>query len=249
MNRRIFVIAFASFALNGQTIKKEATVNTRYGSFYFYGIVVQRSPCRFYANVLNQTSITWEKPLFAAKASGLDSSGKRITFTITIRAPDLSANSREFELAHGICSLTEDDESPKVDRLSISMMGGTPDKEDLAAFERRTAARKRDAEAAAASTAARNSRLAKLPLITSGGESAFIGSDRKCAEQFQQALAMDGLEKRKRFADLISFGCGFLTNSPARAVIGPRDGNYVAVTLADGKQEGKSGWVPTSWLH
>ena len=62
--------------------------------------------------------------------------------------------------------------------------------------------------------------LAKLPMIVSGGESIFLGSDRKCAEQFQQALAMDGLEKRKRLADLISHGCGFIAASPARVTGG-----------------------------
>lgn len=110
---------------------------------------------------------------------------------------------------------------------------------DLAAAER-----KRVADAAAA----RAAYLAKLPLMNAGSPLAFLGSDRKCAEQFQQALGMDGLEKRKRIADLISYGCGVTVDSPVRVVAGQQDRDFLVVTVADGKFEGKSGWVPVSWL-
>lgn len=123
------------------------------------------------------------------------------------------------------------------------------DRERVAAAQRKAAiasaaVRKREVEAANA----RAARLAKLPWVNSGGLSAFIASDRKCAEQFQQALAMDGLEKRKHLADLLSYGCGFLADSPVHAELLQKDGNYALVKLAEGKQDGRSGWVPVAWM-
>ena len=120
------------------------------------------------------------------------------------------------------------------------------------ATQARAAARAADerarGNAAEARVAARAAELAKLPLLSSGGTTAFVGADRKCAQQFQEALALDGLEKRKRIADLVTYGCGFIAHSPIRVTTTPQLGEYVLITIADGNQAGRSGWVPVLWV-
>lgn len=111
-----------------------------------------------------------------------------------------------------------------VDRIEALLTAGVPDLE----------------------TIKRNAYLAKLPLISA--EMLFIGSDRKCAEQFQQTMAMEGLEKRKRLSELQEYGCGFITDGPVRAEILRKDSAFVAVKLANGQHAGKSGWVPAAWV-
>lgn len=90
--------------------------------------------------------------------------------------------------------------------------------------------------------------MGRYTILDSGTASIFIGSDRKCAEEFQQALGMEGLEKRKRIADLVAYGCGFLADGPVHVAVARRDSNYMIVTPAEGKHQGQSGWVPAAWV-
>ena len=85
-------------------------------------------------------------------------------------------------------------------------------------------------------------------MLNSGIPMAFLGSDRKCATQFQEALAMEGLEKRKRIAELVSFQCGVLVDNSVHVAPGQREGNLMVVTVGEGKYERKSGWVPVAWV-
>ncbi len=96
--------------------------------------------------------------------------------------------------------------------------------------------------------AARAAYLGGLPVISNGNAAIFIGSDRKCSEQFVQAMSMDGLEKRKKMAELVTFGCGYLVDAGIHVKRLAADAAYCRVEPAEGKQAGKSGWVPCSWV-
>ena len=109
---------------------------------------------------------------------------------------------------------------------------------------------------------------AKLPLLNTETSVAFLASDRKCAQQFQEVFSMEGIEKGKRIDDLIHYHCGVLIDVPVRlkalsldSVEAIGDGAaYIKVTVADcvtsikncpvGNEhaQGKSGWVPTKWV-
>jgi hypothetical protein len=132
----------------------------------------------------------------------------------------------------------------EIDTYRFTFVGGRSEAEERRVRAAAAAARKGAADAAAAHARY----LASLPTLQAGAQVAFLGADRKCAEQFQQALGMDGLEKRKRIADLVSYGCGVIVDGTARITIGTRDGNYSQVTIADGKHTGKEGWVPNIWV-
>jgi hypothetical protein len=95
---------------------------------------------------------------------------------------------------------------------------------------------------------ARAAYLGSLPIINNGNAAIFIGSDRKCSEQFVQAISMDGLEKRKKMAELVTFGCGYLVDAGIHVKRIAADATYCRVEPAEGKQAGKSGWVPCSWV-
>ena len=96
--------------------------------------------------------------------------------------------------------------------------------------------------------AARAAYLRSLPTVNNGNVAIFFGADRKCSEQFVQALSMDGLEKRKKMADLVTFGCGYLADAGVHVKRLAADASYCQVAPAEGKQVGKPGWVPCSWL-
>lgn len=90
--------------------------------------------------------------------------------------------------------------------------------------------------------------IGSLPRLKNGNAAIFLGSDRKCSTQFVQAMSMDGLEKRKKVAELVSFGCGYLVDAGVHVRRLATDAAYCRVEMAEGKQAGKSGWVPCSWV-
>lgn len=90
--------------------------------------------------------------------------------------------------------------------------------------------------------------LKTLPIIDNGNPAVFLGADRKCSEQFVQALSMDGLEKRKKMTELVTFGCGFLEDQGSHVTRIQTDSKFCLVAPAEGKYIGRPGWVPCSWV-
>jgi hypothetical protein len=90
--------------------------------------------------------------------------------------------------------------------------------------------------------------LGSLPSVSNGNPAIFLGSDRKCSEQFVQAMKMEGLEKRKKMAELVTFGYGYLVDAGIHVKRLATDATYCQVVPAEGKQQGKPGWLPCSWV-
>ena len=128
---------------------------------------------------------------------------------------------------------------------SVLLTKPTPGRLAIIAKQKQEAAVEKDRVARANTQAAY---IKTLPKLDNGNVAVFLGSDRKCSEQFVQALSMDGLEKRKKIDELVRFGCGFLEDRGARVKRIQADSNYCLVAPAEGKHEGKPGWVPCSWL-
>jgi hypothetical protein len=59
---------------------------------------------------------------------------------------------------------------------------------------------------------------------------------------------MDGLEKRKKLADLLSYGCGFLVPSNTHVEVVQRNAAHALVRSIEGTITGKMGWVPSTWI-
>jgi hypothetical protein len=96
--------------------------------------------------------------------------------------------------------------------------------------------------------AAQAAYLRSLPTLNNGNAAIFLGADRKCSEQFVQAMSLEGLEKRKKMAELVTFGCGFLVDAGAHVKRLEENTGYCRVTPVEGKQLGKPGWVPCGWV-
>lgn len=140
---------------------------------------------------------------------------------------------------HDDCALVRLLDSGKSGWIATSLLG--PSAEQAA---RISAARKAEQKAEQERQAAIN----RLPTLESGFPGIFVASDRKCSEQFVQALSMEGLEKRKRLADLVSYGCGFIEDRGVHATRVQTEGSYCLVKLASGKHPNQVGWVPCSWV-
>jgi hypothetical protein len=221
------------------------SVKTPYGPMELYGISFERwLACEFKASLSNSTGVAWANLDFKISIDAIDGSGQKASASANVHVERIGGDN--VSIARGLC-----DVPPRFNPVAANavLMHGQPDPLDVARFERAERQRKNAETKAAADSAARSAALAKLPILNSGSAAAFIGSDRKCAQQFQEALGMDGLEKRKRIAELVSYGCGFLADSPVRVTSGQRDGAFVLITLADGRQQGKSGWIPVAWLR
>jgi hypothetical protein len=138
-------------------------------------------------------------------------------------------------------------------KLADKQRQGDEERAEAAAEQRRSAARKAaEAKALAKQKAeqrAREAYLAQFPTLENGAEAIFIGSDRKCSEQFVQAMSMDGIEKRKRIADLVSYGCGFVDSRGVHVKRVRNEGAYCQVSPIEGKHQTESGWVPCSWVR
>ncbi len=85
-------------------------------------------------------------------------------------------------------------------------------------------------------------------MIGPKGETVFIGADRKCSEQFVQVLSMEGLERRKRLAELLSYQCGFLEKGSLHAQKLDTNAGYCSIKFVEGEHAGSGGWVPCSWV-
>ena len=241
-----------------------ATIHTTYGDVRITQIeVIQREwdrPCGFMARAVNSSPVAWENATFMITVSGVDKRLAHVELQISATAEYIGSDPDNWYHVVGRCVEqaggdpgTGNDKQAAITpyRVDVKLTHGTPDPGDVANFPRWKAdqaaavvAKKR----AVAAAATRAAMLAKLPILNSGTTVAFLGADLKCAQQFEEALRMDGLEKRKRIADLVTYGCGVLVDVPVRAMSGQREGTFVLVTIADGKQQGKSGWIPFAWL-
>lgn len=97
-------------------------------------------------------------------------------------------------------------------------------------------------------TAERAAIIAAKPSIQAGTATIFIGSDRKCSEQFVQAKETGGLEGRKKLAELISYGCGFVTESGIHIDKIKTESGSCQVRIANGRHAQRTGWVPCAWI-
>lgn len=101
---------------------------------------------------------------------------------------------------------------------------------------------------AAAAAAARAAALAKKPKLDSGAAAVPVAADRKCLDQTMAALGVEGLESRKRIAELVKYGCIFTVPRLTPIDVLKADGRYSLVGVAAGGSAGKQGWVATDWI-
>jgi hypothetical protein len=274
----LLLFGFLMIAQDGRTHHVDAEIETRDGKLHFDGYLCRPSPLwkagalEIYGTLAGDAA-TWRRVTIQATVNRADDSTMERTFTVgdvrlqpwknmhisipvmsdgSAHPPDRNIVSSSFKFLHGVSEASiarkaaEDAEREK--RLY---------EEDLALKQAEEAARQRDIKAKALAAKKKAdapvqeaARVAKLPQLVSGRVHAFLGSDRKCAEQFQQALTMDGLEKRKRIADLLSYDCGILVDDMVHvSPIGFLVSGYRLVSVEEGNDRLKRGWVPESWVH
>jgi hypothetical protein len=220
------------------------TAGIRYGHFN-----PNASCVSLFDDLDNATGVGWSSLELSVRVSG---NGLSVDVPITTVISGDSESYDSIVKLDKSCSLRG---WPKFtpDKMVGRFVRGTPDRNDVATFNRRKVAKEKAVVLAASraklvsdTVAAYAAVMAKLPLLNAV---TFIGADQKCAEQFHQALSMDGLEKRKRMADLVLYRCGFIIDSPVHVRLIATDHGYVMVTIADyGEYLGKTGWVPSALL-
>lgn len=254
------------------------SVETQYGRIVFKDITTgqisdltgQLRP-RIAATIENHTGTTWHVMQFEVRCPA--DSGSPYVLMIPTIVPGVSEFKEPYPQTDGLkCSpnlltikLTKSDGSDREKQEARDR-----EARDAAALEAEQAAirdadekaRKAEADAMAkrekaeqakqaaervARERARQAYLAKFSLLNSGAAN-FIGADRKCSEEFVQALSMDGLEKRQRLLQLITL-CGFTEEHPVHVAKEQTDGAYCKVRLVDGEHPNATGWVPCSWIR
>ena len=274
----LLLSGFPMTAQEGRTHHVDAEMETRDGKLHFDGYVCRPSPlwkagALEIFGTLTGDAATWRRVTIQATVNRADGSTMERTFTVgdvrlqpwksvhisipvmpddSTHQPDCDIVSSSFKFLHGVSEASiareaaEDTEREKrlyEDGLVLKQAEEAARRRDIKA---KALAAKKKADAAAQEAA----RVAKLPRLVSGRAHAFLGSDRKCAEQFQQALTMDGLERRKRIADLLSYDCGILVDDMVHvSPIGLLVSGYRLVSVEDGNDRFKRGWVPESWIH
>lgn len=219
----------------------------RYGNFEFRDVSIHRSilgsgSCVITGEIENQTDGSWTGARFSFTILG-EAKGQSTTYEVALDYLAIGASDNFSKYCYRDGRIA-DYPNYEPDSFLIDFIDGAREPGPEAA--KREAAAARSASIAAAK--ARIQALAKFPTLESGFSSAFVGSHKKCSAQFLEATAMEGLEKRKRLADLISFGCGFTAGNSNHVTVGSKDGNFAVVTLMEGPHSGRSGWVPSSWI-
>jgi hypothetical protein len=236
----------------------EALIDTPHGPLRLYSIRLVKAsrygPCKLSASIENSTSIGWTSVVLSVVATGRSLSGDTASFKTTIALDKINAHSLKY--APGECEKSNQQPDINIEEISASMFEGTPDSKDVTTAREEERERKRNLAQATSARAARErasqeraAYLAKLPALSNGSEAVFIGANAKCSDQFVEALRMEGLEKRKRIAELIAFKCGFLVDNGTHVELLRRDGARAVVKMAEGERLGASGWVPTTWIR
>ncbi|MEX2261005.1 MAG: hypothetical protein WD696_03595 [Bryobacteraceae bacterium] len=217
------------------------------GSFAFSDLKLSSSKPEVTGTIDNRTGSEWSGADFSVTSSvtlhGVNSEPRTFTLSLT----SIPLGKTQFrEYPHKVSPSYPKGLSATGFRISFV------DGDSQAMIDARTAERQRRAEAAEAKKqmeqAARDAFLAKFPIIQSGGESSFIGADRQCAIEFSQALTMEGLAKRKKIAELVSFQCGFIVPAGTHVAVKEKQDGYALVVVVDGTHSTKAGWIPILWL-
>ncbi len=86
---------------------------------------------------------------------------------------------------------------------------------------------------------------ARAILVDSGSSVGLLAADTKCAAELKEAMSLQGLEGRKKLAELVTYKCITTYDSPIHAVEIGRDETWAQVRIIEGPASGKSGWVPS----
>ena len=84
-----------------------------------------------------------------------------------------------------------------------------------------------------------------LPKIDGPYQSLLVSDDLKCAREYKSAVEEGGLTGRKRFQELLLFGCGKAVPGGTRVRVAKTGAEYVRVEVAEGNEELRKvkGWI------
>ena len=209
--------------------------------------------CSFVGNVEEVGGVTWRNLELSIKLSGVPN-GNPVSIDIPIRIESIDGHQHQE-----VKAACHDKPWPQFTptEMTAKVINGTPTK----------SADEGGAYGGSVLTQISAS-YAKLPILNVGSSVAFLASDRKCAQEFQQVFSMEGMEKGKRINELIQYHCGSVIDVPVRlealsvdASEAITDGSaYIKVTVADcvsgvkncpvGNEnaKGKTGWVLAKWV-
>ena len=115
----------------------------------------------------------------------------------------------------------------------------------LAAEKKKLAEQKTDADARAR---AHREYLASLPHLSGATDKVPVAVDAGCLADMRKTRSLEGLERRKKIAELLAYGCIFMAPSGTHVRATKRaDGSY-AVDLEDNAMAGKSGIIESEFL-
>jgi hypothetical protein len=86
--------------------------------------------------------------------------------------------------------------------------------------------------------------MKSLPMVSSGAKQTFVASDKKCAAQFQEAAGIEGIEGKKKLAEIILL-CGYMVDSGTKIESYQMEGEYGFVSVFESDIKG---WVPRKWI-
>jgi len=218
----------------------EVTASTKYGPIAFLNLGVSQDSVT--AQVDNRSETGWEP----------------VRFVLTLKGPEgsKSINNTINKMARGETArlLSVPEGAPfQPERCFILMVGGVPRSPRLEGSIR---ALEHDAMVAEAAqreqeriATERSKMLASAPKLDSGTGPVLLGADKKCLDQAIEASKMEGLEKRKKIAELAGYGCVFTVDRLPPVRVEGAEGGFSRVTPIDGPKAGHTGWVLSSWLR
>jgi hypothetical protein len=91
--------------------------------------------------------------------------------------------------------------------------------------------------------------LASLSIANNRDTIVFVASECKWATEYADAVRQQGQLNLKRITELLAFGYGVVVDSGTHVrILGEAQG-HARVSIEEGIQAGKEGWVPSSWVR
>lgn len=202
----------------------------------------ERMVPEFSGTIVNVTSTAWPSARFTVNVDEPQVSFPIEFKNLAIGKTAFTKSVSQFILGLRDCANTEN--------ISIDFSAGESQQalEAAKANARAASARKIAQDNHRAAILAEEQRLSRLPTVGRDTAPVFVGSDKKCTSEFIAAEKMEGLEKRKKIADLLAYGCGFIANPGAHVTPEHRVEDFVFITIENGPQIQKHGWIHSSWL-
>jgi hypothetical protein len=194
--------------------------------------------------IVNQTGVTWRDLIFRLT---LFSHSRELNYELQLQ--DIGKPGGQFRqpIEDAVKVFGTCDAITLAEFSLISFR--SPERPNIQAKILRAEEKEREKRAAqAAAEKAWREKVARASKVDRGSASVPVAADKRCLDQTVASINGEGLEARKRFDELLRYGCFFMVPRMTPVIVGSIDSGSAYVTIMTGPRAGRNGWVLPQWI-